>query len=480
MKRGVSAVVAAASILLLSWAGCGGSGDTGTGGSGGSGAGSSSHGSGAGKTTSSGPGSGGSAGGGTGGAGGGPPQCASEPWGTYGHDARRTFASDGCVKGPLTAAWHYVPAPPANRSFGFATHAIATKDAAYLQWAATNSPYIGTTALDKVSTAGQRTWTYDTGTDSNLGNWASLALGFVVIDDDGVYYLKDADGTLDGTTGVDWWGQTVPDTQRLYLVNNEHVDGPGIFVGALDATRAVLWQQNQFGSCRIDAGDSEGGLAFDGGVLFYAPAYSFGMGPAASFSSGVFAFDGATGTPKWNVPASPLSTISAGDGHVYLIETDASGMPALTARKQTDGTVAWQKSFTSAGAQAPVLAGHAVIVAHDLTTITAFDAATGGKLWDAMVMGAQAYATPLSFSGGCHNDSVPTVMNPTTTLAAARASDTLVAAAQDGMHLLSLTDGSEQWSGVPANATAPFRDPVVVGSTIYVMDQQGLTQLEGM
>jgi hypothetical protein len=411
------------------------------------------------------------------GAGGSAPSCTTEAWGTYGHDAQRTFASGGCVDGALTAAWHYVPTAPSGRSFEFETHAIATPDAAYLQWAATDSPYIGTTAIDKVSTAGARVWTWDSGTDSNLGNWASIALGFVVVNDDGMYYLNDADGTLAGSNGVDWWGQIVPDTDRLYLVNNEHVDGPGVFVGAMDATRTVLWQQNQFGACRIDAGDEQGGLALDGGVLFYAPLYSFGDGPMASFSSAVYAFDGATGAPKWTQPTSPVSAISAKDGRVYLVEQTSAGTPALTARSQSDGSVVWQTPIASAGGQAPVLANDAVIIAHDFDQIDAYDAATGVSRWSTMAAGSQGFQSPLMFSGGCVNG-VGTLINPTTQLAAAVGSGTLIVAGSDAVHVLALADGTEHWSGVPANATAPFRDPVIVGSTVYMMDSTGLMQLE--
>jgi outer membrane protein assembly factor BamB len=153
-------------------------------------------------------------------------------------------------------------------------------------------------------------------------------------------------------------------------------------------------------------------------------------------------------------------------------------MPALIARSQKDGSVTWQQAFTSAGAQAPVLAAGMVIVAHDSTTISAYDQATGKKKWDAMVANAQAYSSPLTFSGGCNNDSVPTVMNPRTTIAAALASQTLVVAGADVIHVLKLETGKEQWSGAPATTMPPYRDPVIVGDTAYVMDQTGLVQLE--
>ena len=66
--------------------------------------------------------------------------------------------------------------------------------------------------------------------------------------------------------GVDNWGQTLTDGTSLYVVNDAHVDGPGIYVGAYDATCKQLWTANNYGMCRIDAGDIAGGLALDGGV----------------------------------------------------------------------------------------------------------------------------------------------------------------------------------------------------------------------
>src|SRR4051794_39003967 len=53
---------------------------------------------------------------GAGGVGGAAPKCGTDGWLTYGHDARRTSASDGCVNGPLDTSWRYAPAPPAGKT----------------------------------------------------------------------------------------------------------------------------------------------------------------------------------------------------------------------------------------------------------------------------------------------------------------------------------------------------------------------------
>src|SRR5260370_27459132 len=75
-----------------------------------------------------------------------PPACGSDPWITFGHDSARTSATDACINGPLTTAWRYVPGG-ANSVF----HAIAASDAVYLQYRTPNSPYLGTTAVDRVA-----------------------------------------------------------------------------------------------------------------------------------------------------------------------------------------------------------------------------------------------------------------------------------------------------------------------------------------
>jgi PQQ-like domain len=417
---------------------------------------------------------------GGGGIGGSAPMCASGAWITYGHDARRTSTSPGCVKGPLTTAWRYVPAPPMGKKVNAVFCAIAQSDAAFLQWSAENGMYLGTTAADRVDTSGKRVWTFDNGTDSNVGNWPSIAFESLVLNDDGIYYLDLATGMKTQGTGVDYWGQTVEDGGRLYAVNSSHVDGPGIFVGAFDAQAKQLWAANQYGMCRIDASDIANGIAADQGTLFYAASYSPGMGVMLPFASGLYAFEGATGNQKWTQPTTPTSAVSAGGGLVYLSEQGT-----LVARKQSDGSIAWMGSAKGTGSQAPVIVGSLVIVATD-TGVSAFDAQKGDSKWTAMIPGAAAHAFALGFSGGCVPGSSMWSANSfgtavhTTSLAAAGGNNTLVVTAPDGVHLLSIADGSEQWKGMPAMAMGALGDPVIVDGVVYVMDQGGLLQLKGM
>jgi outer membrane protein assembly factor BamB len=211
---------------------------------------------------------------------------------------------------------------------------------------------------------------------ANLGNWLTLWNGNVIANDDGIYAIDVTSETVaSNPTGVDNWSFTAGDAQNLYAINSSHVDGLPLQVGAYDSAFNSLWQQNTYGQCRIDAADGAGGIAVDGGTLIYAPLYSAGAGVTLSFDSGVYAFDGASGTQKWYVTTTPQSTISVGGGLVYLVESSSSQM-SVFARKQSDGSVAWSQPLQGASAQAPVLALGKVITATS-TAIVTFDAATG-------------------------------------------------------------------------------------------------------
>jgi hypothetical protein len=473
-------------LLLASWVafvGCGGSKATGgkTTGAGGGASGSSSSGTTSGSTSgtiASTTGSSSGAGAADGGTGGSAPTCGTEGWLTYNHDAQRTGASGGCVAGPLTTKWRYVPAPPASKTLKNVFNALAQTDAVFLAWAASDASYLGTSAADRLDLTGARVWTFDSGTDSNLGNWPTVALGQVILNEDGIYLLDATTGAKKGGNGVDNWGQTLSDGTNLYAVNDSHVDGPSIYVGAYDPTGKQLWTANSYGTCRIDAGDIAGGLALDAGVLFYAPSYSLGTGVTLAFGSGLYAFDPTTGKQSYFQAASPTSGISAAAGLVYLIEGGAT----LVARKQIDGTMAWSASVPSAGTQAPVVAAGKVVVAGN-QAVLAFDAATGKPAWSAPITGAEAQAFDLQFSGGCVAGSGQWSGNAfgttiaTTTLAAALGSGTLVVTASDGIHLLALATGSETWSGMPAQAVGAVKNPSIVNGAVYVIDQGGLLAL---
>lgn len=393
------------------------------------------------------------------------PPCGTGAWLTYGHDAARTFASDGCLKGPLAPTWTYSPAPPASKTVNAVHHALASKDGVYLQWAASDGPYIGTTAADLVSTAGARVWTFDSGSDANMGNWASVSGQNLVIADDGVYFVDLGTGKSGATTGVDWWGQTIADAAGgVWFVTTSKSDGPGLFVGELDVTAKATWKQNVQGTnCGDALSDKMGGIALDAGTLFYAPRYATGSSVQPTFASGLYAFDAATGAPKWNVATTPSSTISAGNGLVYLVENGA-----VVARKQVDGSVAWTQPLAGAGAQAPVLAAGLAIAA-GASGVSAFDAKTGAPAWSTPITGAAAQPYSMTITNGC-SGSQDLGAAIATTLAAALPSGTLVVTANDGVHVLALATGVDEWNGKISGAKYTVHDPVIVGDMVYVVD----------
>ena len=407
------------------------------------------------------------------------PTCTSDPWTTYGHDSQRTSASGGCLSGALTLGYRYVPAPPTGKNLNGVYSAIADKHGALVAWSSQNDPYLGTSAVDRVDGKGARVWTWNSGTDSNLGNWLSSALGSVVVNEDGLYFLDPATGAASHSNGVDNWGFTAFDSARIYAINSSHVDGPAIYVGAYDPTEKQLWTMNTYGTCRIDVADSAGGIAVDGKTLFYAPRYSPGTGVTLAFASGVYAFDGATGTQGWFQATTPASTISVGGGLVYLIEAPAPGSETLVARKQSDGTVAWSQALPGASAQAPVLAGALVLTATP-TSVVAFNAAKGGSpVWTVAISGAATQLGVIDFSGGCTSGAVSQASHPMTALVAAMGSATLVVTASDGVHVLELAHGKSVWTGKVPQAPGAVYDPVLVGKRLYVEDSQALYALDG-
>ena len=400
--------------------------------------------------------------------------CGTSGWLTYGHDGARTFASDACIKGPLSVAWTYTPAPPTSRTTNGVQHALADSNGVYLHWSASDGQYTGTTAEDRVSPSGARVWTFDSGTDSNFDNWESVTkpvsvdgsvVQSVMIQEDGVSYLDLATGKKRAGTGVDWWGQTIPDLNGgVWFVDILKLDGPGLGVGELDLDAKVLWQENKQGAmCGQGLGDVMGGIAVDDGALFYAAVLTTGSATQPTFKTGLYAFDSATGTPKWNVASTPASVISAGNGLVYGIEADS-----VVARSQQDGTVKWSSPLTGAGAQAPVLAA-GLVVAAGSSAVSAFNATTGAPAWSTPMTGAATHAFQNAVTNGCAGTSTAGGA-VATSLAAAVPSGTLVVTASDGVHILSLSTGADQWHGMIQGAKYAVHDPVLVGSVVYVVD----------
>jgi outer membrane protein assembly factor BamB len=397
------------------------------------------------------------------------PPCGSDPWLTYGHDPQRTSATDACINGALTLTWKYLPSAPPALPTRAVFHALARRDGLFLQWSRQSdwgSQYEGDTAVDRVSMDGARVWTFETPTDTTYGNWATVALGSLFTQDDGMYVVDPATGNQTHTTGVDWWGSPTFDATRLYTVgttNQPDCGGSGLFVGAFDEAMNPKWATNQNTARPCGAmNDVLGGIALESGILFYAPKYMPVV--SGSLKSGVYAFDGATGASRWSKPFISATRISVGNGNVYLAGEAGAGLVAL---RQSDGSTAWsQPAVNDNLIQAPLLAGGRVIVAN-LTSgaqmIAAFDAVTGTPLW----------SKPITFSAVYQNRENLTFM------AAALGSSTLVVTTSTGLSVLALDTGPTLWSGAIAGADA-LHDPVLVGDRVYVAGGLTLYALTSM
>ena len=404
-----------------------------------------------------------------------PPPCsgpgsAPDAWYTYGHDARRTSTSNGCIHGGFKELWRY---GGVMTDMGYTPgyyNAVADTTAAYL-----HASGIGVPLVDRVDVGnGQRVWQYKGSADYDTGNWITVALGYVMVVDDGVYVINGSDGKLKSGGGVDWWGQNTADDQRFYLVTTTHGDGPGAFVGAWDVAKNLVWKANQQGGCMPPVGDENGGLAVDNGVVYFAPRYEvgnsmFGVGDGGTFMvpSGLYAFDAASGTKKWFTGLDPRSAISAANGFVYVVEDGA----ALVAYKESDGSMAWRAPLsvprTSVGAQSPLVAGGLVVVA-TVDHVLAFDATSGAAAWSNPLKGAAApgFDNVINFVS-CPSAGEPAASPVIAKLAAASASATLVATASDGIHTLSLATGAEV--DKDTQHTAAY-NPIIVGDRLYVLE----------
>jgi len=382
-----------------------------------------------------------------------------DDWTTYNHDGNRSGASQASVKGPLTKLWSYTPAAPSGtRPFQYVLDALPTADAVFLQWSAQcvlGPGYTGATEVDRVTTAGQRAWTHDGGYDTNIGQWGSVFGQVFVFQDDGIGYLDVNTGHQNFFSGVDRWGETLASGSVLYVDHRWHVDGPGPFVARMNSAGTKVWTALSYGKKRGDGYDDVAGIALNGSTLFVAGDYWADTSIVNPPKPGVYALQGATGTQLAYVSTKPTSKISADGANVYLIENSNT----LVARAQSDLHVVWHVAVTNPGQQAPVIANRAIIISTN-AGVESHDAATGALIWRKSLSGVESY-----FNG---------IPGPSTTLAAALGSGTLVATSStDGIHILKLSDGTEL-SHLALTYPNTVWDPVIVndpakGALIYAV-----------
>jgi hypothetical protein len=370
------------------------------------------------------------------------PTCIVDNWGTYGKDAQRTSASGGCGSGPFTVAWHYAPAPPAGKTVTGMYAVVAQADAAFVAWGVSGTPSGTTACVDRVSAAGASMWSFVPGFGDwgFEGWWPTLALGSVVFASDGLFWLDAGTGALTHGYGVDYWGPTASDGARMYHVNTWFVDGPKTFVGAYDAAGAMVWKGNEFGGARLQPRDNLGGLAVDAGKVFQAAVYD------SVGTSGVFAFDAATGAPAWSQRSTPSSALSVSAGAVYDVEAQK-----LVSRNASDGTQRWSVDQASNSPAPPALGGGHVLVSGVDGAISARNTSDGALAWT---------SAPME-SGFSHQ----------TAFVVALGSGTVVAVGRDArsLHVLSLQDGHEIWTGAIPGIDGTVSSPVLVGKRLYLV-----------
>jgi outer membrane protein assembly factor BamB len=168
------------------------------------------------------------------------------------------------------------------------------------------------------------------------------------------------------------------------------------------------------------------------------PTYDQGRGFFSIEGDRLVAYDLASGAQLWLVTASPQSQPAAGDGLLFLAQSDA-----ITAIRQADGTVAWHQDFAGRLA-APLAWDNGWLIASGLAgSVVAFRAADGRLIWRRDI-GTEVHAQP------------------------ALAADRVYVPGADGRVVaLKVDTGSVLWEhrlGGPANDILALEDRLFVGS----------------
>jgi outer membrane protein assembly factor BamB len=110
--------------------------------------------------------------------------------------------------------------------------------------------------------------------------------------------------------------------------------------------------------------------------LIVPPAYDSVQMYLATDEGRLVAYDLARGIKVWDVAARPQHELAAGDGLLFIVEHDL-----LTARRASDGGVAWQVPFTEALASPPAGGNGRLAVATSAGAIVLIRASDGQVAW---------------------------------------------------------------------------------------------------
>jgi len=382
-----------------------------------------------------------------------PVACGADGWTTYAHDAARTSASGACLHTPLTRGWTFDPPSRGGRD-AVVTHAVTDGDWVYVQGTLGDAP-----ALWKLDArTGAVAWSFDSRADIPHRMWPTLAPHTVVMVDDGIFLVDAGTGKNRGRE-LDVWGESLAEGERLFVMNTWQADGLGPYVAALDLDGHPLWRRDLLKHGRGYRPPDVGGVALAEGVLVHASNQ-------AQRGSHVTAFDAQTGQKQWRIetttPESSPSIATIPDARVLMIERWLGQREdRLVARSLKTGAVAWSVEMTVTRGPAPLIAGGRVLV-HGERGIAAFDVATGTRVW----------TSQLARTTGLPSQS-------TTTLAASLGSGSVVVCAGAQVHVLSLEDGHEVWSGDARPGGKSVDSPVLAGGALYVAADGALVRLAG-
>jgi|SoiMetStandDraft_5_1073268.scaffolds.fasta_scaffold13104_2 hypothetical protein len=464
-------------------------------------------------------------------------------WGTYGHDARRSFASNGCVWYPLVPAWsqQYQPVAAAGRLMNTVERAIADQDGIYLTWnsIAYHATGTGTPALDRVSNEGSRVWTADPlQLNDNLGNWPTLwtyefpvenpreTRQGVVRNDDGLRVWNKATGPRFYTNpptdprpdvtkeSNDSWGESLVVGDILWVYNQRALHGPDLSLRAFDRRMNMVRVLNNYGwydnpnhsrtfpQDQWDgAYDNRGTIASDNGYIYLGTSYTFICNPNCQtsypppYKTGIYAFNTADGQQRWPmIETTLLSGISVAGNRLYMLERDTTNLAMarlLIRNAGYNGSVLFASApfeyTTYTSWQAPVLAGGRVIVATSnasqtvLRSWSAIDGSSPLSNTFSNVTGVKVpayYLNRLEDPGASYGSKVARI---TSTIAAATGSKngtttvpTLIMTSDQGIHVVQVSNLQELWSHTKNDYGytdgGRFRDPIVIGKRVYVVD----------
>ena len=176
--------------------------------------------------------------------------------------------------------------------------------------------------------------------------------------------------------------------------------------------------------------------------------------PGAAKPADLVAIDLETRAERWRVTfdAGLPGGVLAWGANAYVVD----GTGTLTAVSLDDGITAWEQASVGAGETPAVGYDDAIYVAGGGATtgtarISAFDAATGERIW------AKSPETATSSTSGL-----------------AVSADAVAYAGNDRLlHVLDRADGTERWTALLGNLPSPVTAPLIDGDDVFVVDFSG-------